>query len=353
MSWTSKFDRSGPCLRYEVEQSLIKSKHAVQFWKKKGFIPVQVVTKKKDCQGCTTDLTELWYDTDMLGHSIRLPLDYDAVRNLQAASDIDPARVVEILRASANREEGLFAEIGEILPVDKVKELSLCKKCRPKQSLWAWVEEICQLLDIARSMEERMLADKRIYDHRWRILKLRPANLITLGFSDIPWPVQGHPSFNNKITLPSQITKSAVRRFLFSRCIYEKSAFMDGRHPRDLLSEYRKRWDRKWFNRYLPWYCRALPSKVAERAAILEGVSRLGRIFNELEHDNWEVILGDSPSLAQWELSPRFPLRERWSALERYDPEKWARERQEVGKIDYRNVVFFATVGLLNGLLSS
>lgn len=126
---------------------------------------------------------------------------------------------------------------------------------------------------------------------------------------------------------------------------------MMGRHPRDLLIEYRKRWDPKWFKRYLPWYSRALPSYVDDRAAILEGVSRICRIFNQLEADNWEPVLGDSPSLAHWELSPKFPLRERWSSIEYYDADKWQQEEQNHG-VDYKAILLLSAVGFLNGYLS-
>ena len=39
-----------------------------------------------------------------------------------------------------------------------------------------------------------------------------------------------------------------------------------------------------------------------------------------------EVILGDDPSKAQWELGVRYSLRERRAEFERYNPDKWKTE---------------------------
>jgi len=341
-------------MRYDVERGLLASKHAVHFWKKKGFIQVRAVDKN-ECEGCTTDLSEYWYRSDMVGYSIRLPLDHDSVRNLQAASDVDPARVVDILQASENRSVGLFQEIGPKLPTRKVQEKALCKACTAKQSLQAWVEEICQLIDIVRALEECILADKRIYEQRWRSITIKPSSLIRLPFSDIPWPVQG--SRNHTITSPDQITKSAVRRFLFSRCVYEKYAFMVGKHPRDLMMDYRRRWDPKWFRRHLPRglniNIKGFRHATKQWEAILEGVSRIQRIFTELEEDNWEVILGDQPSEAQWELSPKFPMRVRLTDSEEvYTPIKWTRHGKAATRIDYATIGFYAAAGFLSGYLA-
>jgi hypothetical protein len=300
-----------------------------------------------DCEACGKDQLEFWYNIDMIGHSIQLPLNDDAVRNLQAAYDIDAARAAEVLRASSKRDEDLFREIGHKLPKEKLKELALCRSCVAEQQFLAWVEELCQIMDIVHSMEEKLLADKRVYDGRWRGLKARPESLAGLRFCDIPWPIRG----SQTLTSPKQLTKSGVRRFLFSRCIYEKYAFMNGRHPRGLLIEYKMRWDQKWFKRHLPWYCRALPSFVAERAAILEGVALIGRYIKELEEDNWEVVLGDDPSKAQWNQSIKYPLHERRPELECYKPEKWVRERID-NSIDYISLVISAGCGLVFSLLS-
>jgi len=310
----------------------------------KDYIPTRLVGAA-ECEACNNNMPAFWYQTDMIGHSIYLPLSDTAVRNLQATYDIDPARAAEVLHANDNREEGLFTEISHAIPNRKLTELALCADCTTKQAFMAWVEELCQIMDIVHALEERILADKRIYDGRWRGLKANPKALIGLRFSDIPWPVHGSGNF----TSPNQLTKSGVRRFLFSRCIYEKYAFMSGKHPKELLTAHRMRWDPKWFKKHLPWYCRTLPSFVEERAAILEGVNLIQRYLKQLEKDDWEVVLGDDPSRAQWERGVRYPLRGCVPDLEYYNSEKWALEGVA---FDYVSLGVSAALGLALGLLS-
>lgn len=145
---------------------------------------------------------------------------------------------------------------------------------------------------------------------------------------------------------------------------------MTNRSPRDLLLEYRARWDQKFYKRHLAFslplpIARAMPAFASNRAAILASVNKVQKILKELEEDDWEVILGDEPSKAMWDLSVKYPMKERRAIWEigscvgmngeLFRREKWVSERVlmllKKKKIDMVGVSMSAGVGLVFTLM--
>lgn len=290
------------------------------------FLPVCTPDEKHECEACSGDPEEpWWYQTDFIGHSINLPLDEDMVRNLVAADDIDPARVSEILEASRNRERGLFKDLESFLPTRKLTQVFLCTECMEREFIAAWVEEICQLKDIVTTLEQRILFDKKSYDSRWLTMETFPENLPCSRFCDIPWPVRGAQS----LTSPDQLSKTEVRRFLFSRCIFQDNLNnrRPGLLPHEVYASYKRKWDPKFFKDRLPWYCQNTPSFVTESAAILEGVTKVKQYLDEFENENWEVVLRNDASFAEWKWSTLYRLKPQVFIQDTgtYSPERWPR----------------------------
>jgi len=296
---------------------------------KEGCLPVKLTESGKECEECLEDgVYPWWYNVDFIGYSINLPLNESSVRNLKVADRIDSKLIVEVLEASENRETGIFAEFADLLPDRKLEEVVLCAQCASKHFFTVYCEEICQLWDIASALERKIELDNKFYDRRWRRIKVTKNRVKCLRFSDIPWPVQDA----DRITSPSQLDKSAVRRLLFSKCVIEKNMYRNGLLPDELLVSYKRLWNPKVFQRLLPSHGSKLSrlmmdSLSKERAAILEGVRIIQNYLRDFEYENWEVVLNDNPSKAQWLYSPRFRIRPdaKWDTGV-FQPERWPRK---------------------------
>jgi len=335
------YQRDVPESRDAVAEKLRNSKVAVHVWREPGFLPTRWTEDAAKCESCSEDPEEdpWWYQTNMIGHSITLPLSEDSMRNLIAVEGLDPARVVEILQANEDWSVGIFKDIGFLHPTRSLCDVILCYDCLKEQSFDAWVEELCQLWDIVDALERSIDLDKQRYEMRCRAIRYAPRKFHELRFCDIPWPVRGA----DKITSPAQLKKSEVRRFLFSRCIIQK--YLSARKrlfPRDVVAHYKRFWNPKLFRSRLPWYIQAVPSFVADQAAMLEGVALIRQYLDELEEEDWEVILSDNPSQAEWALSSRYRMTSsrKWYAKE-FKPENWPRKASKpTGQLH------FATLGL-------
>jgi hypothetical protein len=227
-----------------------------------------------------------WYQTDFIGHSITLPLNYAALHNLGVAG-IDPSRVIEVLEASQDRESGIFKDISFLHPTRKLAKVVLCSDCRYDHYFFAWAEESRQLFEIVHALERQMDLDRQRYDNQWTKLKASPEKLKNIRFCDVPWPVRG----SLKVSSPKDLRKSEVLRFLFARCtrlhyLYRRKP---GLSPKEMVTEYKRTWDPKSFARHRPWYSQRLPSFLTQQAAIVEGVRRIRRFLDEYEYENWGV----------------------------------------------------------------
>jgi len=290
---------------------------------------VKLTEDSKECEECLEDgIYPWWYNVDFIGYSINLPLDESSVRNLKVADRIDSKLIVEVLEASKNRETGIFAEFRGLLPDQELGDIVLCAKCASKHAFAVYCEELCQLWDLASALERKILMDKELYDKRWRRIKMTRDRRKCLRFSDIPWPVQD----GEMITSPSQLEKRAVRRFLFSQCILEKNMYERDIWLGDLLKANKCLWNPKTFQRLLLPHSSKLSrfmmdSLAKERAAILEGVRIIQNYLRDFEYENWEVVLDDDISRAQWEFSPRYRhcLSTRWESRV-FQPERWPRK---------------------------
>jgi hypothetical protein len=259
------------------------------------------------CEGCNGDPEyPWWYQTNMIGLSVTLPLDEPSIQNLGAMDDIDPALVVEILEAHKDWSVGIFKEISSLHPKRNLCDVVLCRDCLQDQCFGAWVEELCQIWEIVYALERRIDLDKQRYEMRCMALRATPQSFYKLRFCDLPWPVRG----SEKITSPGQLSKSEVRRFLFSRCILRKYLFQGRQnYPREVLTHYKRFWNPKRLRRLFPWYSRAFPSSLTEQKEILKGVALVRRYLDELEEEDWKVILGDNPSQAQKTYSSIYRLK--------------------------------------------
>jgi len=220
----------------------------------------------------------------MVGHSITSPLSSDSIRNLELIDeDLDLALVSEVLEASANREQGIFKQLAFIHPTRRLADVTLCRECMDEEAFFAWVEELCQLKELATMLERRIDLEKQLYDIQWWNINSAPEAIGELQFSDIPWPV----SASKKIVSPNQLRKSDVHRFLLSDCILKKYLCRKRRRmlPRDVMAEYKRRWDPQAFKRCMPWYNRALCLFNRDRASILEGVQLIRGYLDEFDHD--------------------------------------------------------------------
>jgi len=177
------------------------------------------------------------------------------------------------------------------------------------------------LWEIVHALERRIDLDQQHYEIRCRAIHDAPQRFRGLRFCDIPWPVRDAEI----ITAPGQLKKSEVRRFLFARCIFRKYIFTKKQlYPEEILEHYRRFWDPKLFQRRLPWYSRAMPSFATEHAAVLEGVALIRQYLDELEEEDWEVVLSDNPSEAEWTYSSRYRIKacSKWDKS-KMESKKW------------------------------
>lgn len=219
----------------------------------------------------------------MIGYSIKLPLTRDMIELLEAA-DLDPSLIREVFEASEDRSRGIFKEALDQLPIyNRLRKVYLCEGCRPGQTRLAWTEELSQLYNFVNVLERMIDSDLSSHGLWWLQVMVDPTRLRHLRFREIPWPVR-----DTWLTVrPSQITKSEVRRFLFSRCTLriESTGSTD---PTSWATRYlnglKQRWDPRFFKRHLSYDATDFTT---DQNAIIEVVSMIEGWLRDFETVHW------------------------------------------------------------------
>lgn len=238
----------------------------------------QLTDNSFSCQACYPLSKEpWWYNIDMIGHSIHLPLDERAVELLMAA-ELDPLLVTEILETHASHKMDFQRLIRE-LPTSDLEDVMLCSECWDVQRHTLLLEELCQLHDIVECMEAVIELEFIQHTKKWREFEKRMDQLPTLRFCDVPWPVRNPLSMES----PDQLTRWDVHRFLFTRIVLMHH-FVNTPpgyiYQSDMMQMLKDRWDTSVFEMRMEVASEPLTTTQRD---ILNGVSRIRLFLEEVE----------------------------------------------------------------------